>query len=168
MGAAWASGGTSVGVCGFSLGAVAIVSVYGTHTVASVESRGTTPGGATGARPEGPEAGADTEGATDEVDVAVLAVQRNPKYPELGATRAEARVMCEHERGAWVDQGTKVGCQIRRANVFACELAEDATARACTHWKLGAEVGDEHGAITATAGKPKAVETDARGFRAYT
>jgi len=156
-GAAWGSGNSSVGLVGFSLGALVVVSVYGTHPAVAEEKGPTT----------APPAEAETAPATDEVDAAIVAIQKHPKFPELGATRAEARAVCEHERGAWIDRGEKVGCQILRANVFACEVDEGAM-RACTHWKLGADLTDERDTISETIGKPSSVGRGDRGFRVYT
>ncbi len=80
----------------------------------------------------------------------------------------EAKITCEHQLGVWVDQGSKVGCKVQGANIFACTLAEDSTVTACTHWKLGAEVADERDAIASANGKPTSVSLSDRGFRNYT
>jgi len=106
------------------------------------------------------------QAATAEDDAAEL-VQKHPKFPELGATRPEAKLTCEHEGGYWLDQGAKVGCKIEGVNIFACALADDSTVTACTHWKLGAEVADERDALSETNGKPTAVSLGERGFRTY-
>jgi hypothetical protein len=88
--------------------------------------------------------------------------------PELGATKPEAKALCEHQRGTWVDQGAKVGCRLQRENLFACEVADSSTINACTHWKVGADVQSERDAMVANMGKPTSVGTSAAGFRSFT
>jgi len=82
--------------------------------------------------------------------------------------KPEARATCEHQRGQWVEHGTKVGCRIRGENLFACELAEDLTINACAHWTLGRDLTDERDAITEKNGAPMTSEKGDRGFRVYT
>jgi hypothetical protein len=137
-----------------SLGAVAIVSFYTTHTLEPKHADVPPP--------------VQAPPPDDGVDAAILAIQKKPRFPELGATRAEARAICERERGSWIDRGEKVGCQIEHANVFACELDEQSSARACTHWKLGADLTDERDTIAETNGPPTSVARGERGFREYT
>ncbi len=108
------------------------------------------------------------QGAAEADDDHATRVQKHPKFPELGATRLEAKLTCEHQGGAWLDQGPKVGCKIAGGNVFVCMLADDSTVNACTHWKLGAEVADERDALAEAHGKPTSVAPGERGFRVFT
>lgn len=103
-----------------------------------------------------------------EEDAALTIIQKHPKFPELGATKPEAKATCVHERGQWLDQGEKVGCKIKGEILFACTVADDASMSACTRYKLGADLTDERDTIAETNGKPTSVGTGDRGFRTYT
>jgi hypothetical protein len=146
------------------------------HTTTTIVQR--TPGGANAYNIRGSELLIECkDGSEDDEprtqteardDEAAAAIQKHPKFPELGATRPEAKAICAHERSQWVDQGAKVGCQFRGANLFVCEVGEGEAIRACTHWKLGADLTDERDNIADTNGKPTSAGVGERGFRMYT
>jgi hypothetical protein len=105
--------------------------------------------------------------STAEPDASLINVQKHPKWPELGATRLEAKALCEHQHGQWDDQREKVNCLVRRETLFTCAVANDSVIQGCTHWKLGADTTEERDSIIEKKGKPTSTAT-VGGFRAYT
>jgi hypothetical protein len=99
---------------------------------------------------------------------ALVAIQKHPKFPELGAQKPEANATCVHEQGEWVDQGAKVVCKIKGEPVFTCSVGADGTMTACTRYSLGRDLTDERDALAATNGKPSFVGAGESGFRTFT
>jgi hypothetical protein len=155
-------GGATVGLFEFGFTGVIVVTLYKTHPYVPQPPPQSEPREAT----EATEAAANQQATDDEA--LFKQIQQHPKFPELGAMKPEAKATCEHERGQWIEQGTKVGCKLRGESLFACQLADDGTMNGCTHWKLGADLTDERDAIMEKNGAPTTSERGERGFRVYT
>ena len=100
------------------------------------------------------------------VSAQLAAIRQNPKVPELGATRAEAKVICERERGLWVDKDDKVGCKVGGAVVFAC-AADELKMTRCTTYYEGAELTDWKERTIERLGAPESETISENGFRVF-
>jgi len=169
---ALSASGTEVGLFGIGITGLVVVSLYQTHeALQKAKSAEGLPSG------DGPLQYREAPGADGglryreedrDVEDAIRSIQKHPKFPELGATKPEAKATCEHERGQWTDQGGKVDCKIRGETLFTCDVAADSTMTTCTRYKLGADLADERDSIVETSGKPTSVRPGERGFRVYT
>ena len=93
-------------------------------------------------------------------------IRANPKYPEIGATTAEAKTICTNERGQWVDQDAKLGCKLGGAVIFACSVDDDGTTTRCTHWLEGAELAETRRNMVEAHGQPESQDV-ANGYRVF-
>lgn len=109
----------------------------------------------------------EAEHVTVDVSPRLVAVRQNPKSPELGATRAEAKVICDSEHGQWIDQGDTVGCKVGGPVVFACVLVEQQASK-CTTYYEGADLAERRQQMIDELGAPESQTVSEAGFRVYT
>jgi hypothetical protein len=100
------------------------------------------------------------------IDARLAEIRANPKYPELGATTAEAQSICTNERGQWVDQDTTIGCKVGGKVVFACSAGENGTMARCTHWLEGADLVETRRTLSEDHGQPTSQDV-ANGYRVF-
>jgi len=101
------------------------------------------------------------------IDAKLAEIRANPKYPELGATSAEAKNICTAERGQWVDKDTTIGCKVGGSVVFACNVGDQSTLIRCTRWLEGAELAETRKSLAEDHGQPTS-QNVVSGYRVFT
>jgi hypothetical protein len=99
-------------------------------------------------------------------DARLKEVRRSPKAPEIGATVAEARVICEQERGRFVEREAVIGCRVGEPAIFACQV-EDGQAVRCDIYFEGGDLVAHRASAEKQIGPPGSETVSPDGFRVY-
>jgi hypothetical protein len=104
--------------------------------------------------------------ASPKEDARLVAIRRSPKPAPIGATVAEARVICEQQRGRLVESDGVVECHVGRAPVFACRHGEQQM-RTCDTYYEGGDLTAFAQAAEKQYGPPPSVQVSKEGFRVF-
>lgn len=100
-------------------------------------------------------------------DPAVVAVRRSPRVPDLGATIAEMRTLCEQQRGSYVNRSSTIGCRVGADVLFACTLDSDSRADRCDGFYETADVVASRRAVENALGNAPKESLSAEGYRVF-
>lgn len=112
-------------------------------------------------------AGASAERLSDDSDPAVVAVRRSPRVPEVGATVAEIRSLCQQQRAEFVNRSAVLGCRIRNDQIFACTLDTDSRADRCDGYYESADIAASRQLVESKLGPPVHETVSGDGFRVF-
>lgn len=95
----------------------------------------------------------------------LASIRRRPEVPELGGTSAEARVLCERQRGAFSVNGESLACLVGGLPIFACATGGARLVR-CDGYYEDADLTASRRTVEERLGPPE-TETVADGFRVF-
>jgi hypothetical protein len=97
-------------------------------------------------------------------------LRASPRTPELGATMAEVRVLCVHQRGVFIDKEERAatGCKVAGVTIFACTLNDDNRVNRCDTYYEGGDLVSMRKRYEGDLGPPTSEDVSAEGFRIFT
>lgn len=102
-----------------------------------------------------------------EVDARLAAIRTAPNAPELGGTMAEARALCEQQRGEFVQKGLTIGCKVGGPPIFVAVLDDDARIVRIDTYYEGADLGMLRRKTESALGPIETEDVTPEGFRAF-
>jgi hypothetical protein len=93
-------------------------------------------------------------------------VRSFPKAPELNATSAEAKVICESQGGAFVEEGAVLGCRVGGPVIFAGKTKDGRLVKVDTYFERGDLAAARRNAET-MYGPPESENVSSEGFRVF-
>lgn len=73
--------------------------------------------------------------SSSELEQQLAAVRSSPEAPDLDATVADARAVCERQRGQLLREDASLQCRVGGAVVFTCDLAGGRVERVDTYFE---------------------------------
>jgi hypothetical protein len=102
-----------------------------------------------------------------QLDAQLENIRRAPNVPELGATVAEAQVLCQQQRGAFISRTATLGCKIRGQTLFACSMDSGGQADRCDGFYEAADFGATRRSVETKLGPAAKESVSADGFRVF-
>lgn len=112
------------------------------------------------------QARVERQGSDRRLSAELENIRRAPSVPEVGATVAEAQVLCTQQRGTFVSKPAGVGCRIRGLQLFACTMS-DGQADRCDGYYEGADFAVTRRSVEAKLGPPTRESVSSDGFRVF-
>ena len=112
------------------------------------------------------KAAARTDAANAALDAKLAEIRSAPKVPELGATVAEAKIICAQQRGAFVppdNEGIYV-CKVGGPIIFICTADYDGVTTRCDGFFEGSDIQESRARIERDLG-PADGQTIENGMR---
>ena len=101
-----------------------------------------------------------------ENDALLTRIRQLPKTPELGATNAEAKVICERQRGLFETKGATISCSVGGPVVFVALLESNRVTRLDTYYE-GGDLTEARRTVSDLFGPHEREELTPDGFRAF-
>ncbi len=113
------------------------------------------------------QARAAQDDSNRQLDAQLENIRRAPRVPELGATVAEAQVLCQQQRGAFVSHPSTLGCKIRGQTLFACTVDAGGQADRCDGFYEAADFAATRRSVEAQLGQATHESVSGDGFRVF-
>lgn len=113
------------------------------------------------------KAAAQRDARNAELDAQLATVRAAPSVPELGATTAEAKIMCERQRGNFAVAEGRFGCRVGGPVVFAGTVDDGRIVQTDAYYE-GADLGSARLKVSSALGSPRDEQVSPDGFRVFT